>query len=1124
MSNNFITNADQTKTLRTRVRKLMEFTTELRFLVGFFYFSGWQEVYDKLKENESATIKLLVGLEVQQGLGGMIEDGIDDTTLSNDEIFQRFLLSLQKSMNNEEMDTEAFYNQVSFFLRMIKEERLVIKKTLRPNHAKLYIFKFNDEDASKINKPGSFITGSSNLTRSGLQGQEEFNVEILEHGYQNAVDYFDDLWATALPITENPERLIKVIELIEHKSQAAEVTPYEAFALILKTYLDLQEQKQVKPIIEELLEDNGFSRFSYQIDAVRQALTILEAYNGVIIADVVGLGKSVVAALIAKSLGKRGMVICPPGLIGEQKLQTGWWEYVERFKLEGWLVESRGRLEQLEEELRDNDLGIEVVIIDEVHYFRNQDTAAYEALMNICRGKQVILLTATPFNNSPMDIFSLLKLFVIPGQSGITEDENLEAKFKGHTYRFRRLSTILKYANSDNAIHFKRAIRTYNELFGPGDVIDIDQVKEATRAVAEEMKKVMSTVTIRRNRLDLKEDHIYKKEVTELSEVLPPVELFFELDQEQNDFYDQILRDYFSEEGLFKGAIYRPYMYEKEVAEGKKLNEEQNRTKQQQTNLYGFMRRLLVRRFESSFGAFEKSIGRFIKIHKLVLEFIHSSKGRYILDRHLIENIDNMQDDIEINKMLEDFEASLALKDRPKHHKIYHINKFEKKEDFIKDIESDIVLFEKILSDLTQMNLVNTDPKRKEVYEQVTKVIHASSTKRKVIIFSEYVDTVLHLKDYFYEHYGERVLICDGKISKETKRALNTDFNAQHKGDQTDDYDILITSDKLAEGFNLNRAGLIINYDIPWNPTKVIQRVGRINRIGKKVFDELLIYNFFPSQKGATVVKSREIASQKMYMIHNALGEDAAIFDADETPSASGLFKKLNQDISEDDELSFHTKARNAFAKIKVEHPLVIDRINMLPERVKSSMKGSRYELNVLRKKGLGLFAQQMSNENSEEEPVKSLSIEELYDTVYCDYDAPSSELTDQFWSNYEKIKNHKSKYKTNTNEKNLIVKARNNLKSATKYIDFKDPSDLQFINTLLKDLKKYYTLPTYTLRRLAKFEISKAPSEKTLKSFFEEVYFLKATIGLDYLDKILARSKQNKLEVIIAVEKSEVI
>jgi superfamily II DNA or RNA helicase/HKD family nuclease len=1121
MSNNFITNADATKTLRTRVRKLMEFTTELRFLVGFFYFSGWQEIYDKLKENEEASIKLLVGLEVQQGLGGMIEDGVVDASLSNDEIFSKFLLSLQKSMNNEEMDTEAFYNQVTFFLKMITERRLEIRKTLKPNHAKLYVFKFNDEDASKINKPGSFITGSSNLTRSGLQGQEEFNVEILEHGYQNAVDYFDELWKSSLPITEDPQRLIKVIELIEHKSQAATVTPYEAFALILKTYLDLQEQKQIKPIIEELLEKNGFSKFTYQIDAVRQAMTILEEYNGVIIADVVGLGKSVVAALIAKSLGKRGMVICPPGLIGDQKMQTGWWEYVERFNLEGWLVESRGRIELLEEELRENLLGIEVVIIDEAHYFRNQDTAAYEALANICRDKQVILLTATPFNNSPMDIFSLLKLFIIPGVSGITEDDNLEAKFKGHNYRFKRLSTILKYANTDNVIHFNRALRIYNEMFGPGDVIDIALVREATRAVAEDMKRVMSTVTIRRNRLDLKEDYIYKQEVTELSEVMPPVELFFEMDKLQNEFYDRIIKDYFSEDGVFKGAIYQPFFYEKEVDESKKLNEEQNRTKQQQTNLFGFMRRLLVRRFESSFGAFEKSIGRFVKVHKLVLQFIESSGGKYILDRKLIENIKDMDDENEIIQMLEDFEASLLIKARPKHHKVYNVETFDKKEDFLLHIENDIKLFENIQAEMKALDLVRRDPKREEVFKESVKVINAGKTKRKVIIFSEYVDTVLHLKDFFLEEYGSRVLICDGKITNETKKSLNTDFNAQYKGEPTDEYDILITSDKLAEGFNLNRAGLIINYDIPWNPTKVIQRVGRINRIGKKVFDELMIYNFFPTEKGATVVKSREIASQKMYIIHNALGEDAAIFDVDESPSASGLFKKINQDIESEDELSFHTVARNAYAKIKTDHPDVITRIEGLPERVKSGTNGDDYELNVLRKKGLGLFAQHISSMCTEDQPVMSLSIEELYQRAVCEYETETKPLSKFFWENYETIKSHKSKYKTGTNEKNLMVKARNNLKSATRYIDFKDESDLEFISVLMKDLKKYYTLPTYTLRRLAKFEMTKSPSAKVVKSFFEEIHFLKASIGMDYLDRIIERSKDKKLEVIIAVEKS---
>lgn len=115
-----------------------------------------------------------------------------------------------------------------------------------------------------------------------------------------------------------------------------------------------------------------------------------------------------------------------------------------------------------------------------------------------------------------------------------------------------------------------------------------------------------------------------------------------------------------------------------------------------------------------------------------------------------------------------------------------------------------------------------------------------------MILFSEYVDTIKHLEPYFREKFGIRLIVCDGKVSKELAKNLNTDCNAQYKRTQTNHFDVLLTSDKLSEGFNLNRAGVIVNYDIPWNPTRVIQRVGRTNRIGAKVFDELYIYNFFP--------------------------------------------------------------------------------------------------------------------------------------------------------------------------------------------------------------------------------------------------------------------------------------
>ena len=214
-------------------------------------------------------------------------------------------------------------------------------------------------------------------------------------------------------------------------------------AYILKTYIELYESKKITPFLERILEETGFKKYTYQIDAVNQALNIIETYNGVIIADVVGLGKSVIASLIANQLGKRGLILCPPGLIGDKNEGTGWYEYWHKFRLYNWDIESTGNIEKIAESIRKNNLGYEVIIVDEAHRFRNQDTEAYEALADICRGKIVILLTATPFNNSPSDIFSLLKLFLIPGLSGITIEPDLEGRFRSYNYRFRKFSFIL---------------------------------------------------------------------------------------------------------------------------------------------------------------------------------------------------------------------------------------------------------------------------------------------------------------------------------------------------------------------------------------------------------------------------------------------------------------------------------------------------------------------------------------------------------------------------------------------------------------------------------------------------------------------------------------------------------
>ena len=1117
MSANFITNTKKSVTLRERLQKLISASSELKFLVGFFYFSGWREVYQELKNNDKVQLKILVGLQVDKYLSKVIEVENEDENLSNEEYFSNFIKSLGFAINNPEMDNEEFYNQLEFFIELFESDRLIIRKTLNPNHAKLYIFKLDNQYQDLFNIQGQFITGSSNLTKAGLHNQEEFNVEIRDYGFDSAEHYFDKLWEKAVPISEAPNGKSVILDFLRNKTQASLVTPYEAYAYILKTFLNLYESKKVTPFFDRILEANGFKKYAYQIDAVNQALNIIDTYKGVIIADVVGLGKSVIASLIASQLGKRGLILCPPGLIGNKKESSGWYEYINKFKLYDWDIESTGNIENLAESIQKNNLDYEVVIVDEAHRFRNQDTSAYEALANICRGKIVILLTATPFNNSPADIFSLLKLFIVPGQSGITIEPDLEGRFRSYNYRFKNLSFILKNHNSTDSEKNAKAQRLYVKMFGHKPPIDVSLVKKNVREMANDIKNVISPITIRRNRLDLKTDFEYKKEVQNLSEIGDPQELYYELSKEQSEFYDKIIEEYFGNNGLFKGAIYRPFEYENEPKE--KKDEEENRTLQQQRNLFDFMRRLLVKRFESSFGAFDKSINRFLRTHKMVKSFIESS-GKYILDRKVIDSIYNEGDGEDftlsaIEEALEKFKKNQANKTSPKHTKIYVINDFKFKDKFLEDIENDIRLFERIQKEIKELNLVNNDPKRVEVLKNVKEILSKESNpKRKVIIFTEYTDSVEHLKQYFKENLG-RVLIGDGAFSKKFEIELNANFNAQYEN-QKDDYDLLITSDKLSEGVNLNRAGAIINYDIPWNPTRVIQRVGRINRIGTKVFDKLFIYNLFPTDKGADQVKIREIAQQKMFLIHNALGEDSKIFDPDEEPTPSRLFQKINSNPEEDEELNIFTIVRNEYNKIKQEHPEVLERVKNFPNRTKTAKKFDVNNTIVFKTKGLALFSL-IANYEEENIKITEKNFQDLFDLVKCSYDENRLPLSKQFWESYRKIKIFKPKYKSGLSDIAIETKALNSLKSLLKQKrELLDQSLVSFIDTLLKDLKQYKTLSTNTIRSLV---LKEKTSENTYEELIENIKRLRREIGADYLNVILRRVKSIEDEIIIAIE-----
>jgi len=1112
----FITN-DANKILKERLSELICFSKELKFLVGFFYFSGIRELYEAIKNNPDIKINVLVGLNVDKTNYGLIEYGRAGK-MDGNKLQSLFKDSIIKSINTDEFDNPDFYEQAKFFIQAIMDDRLVIKKTREPDHSKLYFFKIKDEHQAL--KKCCFITGSSNLTRAGLSQQNEFNVEISDFGTDEAEKYFDELWKpeNSVKITQDDVFKRELINVLTKATLLAEVTPYEAFAFVLKTYLELHKPAGTKDYVFQLLEKKGYRIYKYQIDAVAQALSIIEQYDGVIISDVVGLGKSIIASMVAKCLNKRGIIICPPALKGslDDGEWTGWEKYKRDFELHDWEIQSLG-LESLKTtfSLVQNEKDYEVIIVDEAHRFRNQDTEAFEILSNICRDKIVILLTATPFNNTPADIFSLLKLFIVPGKSNLTLSNNLDDKFRQYNQIFKKLSNIRKNSNLPDSRKRESALTDYKALFG-SDKIDLKKVTERARYLSKDIRNVISQVTIRRNRIDLKNDPEYSKEIYDLPEVKDPCEAFFELTPEQSAFYDKVIKEFFGEGGRFTGAIYRPFVYEagKIDLTDDKLGEEENREALIQKNLYDFMRRLLVKRFESSFGAFKQSITNFKSITEKLQQFINNSGGKYILDRRLIDQIYEWDED-EIEDELRKFELKLTSGNYPKHYKVYDLSAFVEKDRFLSDIQSDLKLFDHILGELDRLKLVDNDPKLGRLSKDLAKIMNTrdkpTEPARKVVIFSEYIDTVKYVEDYLEKIFPGQLVSVKGDFSRGKATEIISNFDTTYKN-KSNKYQILLATDKMSEGFNLNRAGAVINLDIPWNPTRVVQRVGRINRISQKVFDNLYIYNFFPTVQGAEYVKSRQIATEKMFLIHNTLGEDAKIFEPDEEPTAARLFEKIQENPDNLEQENFQTCIRRLYAGIDEETK---QKIASLPSRIKVAKKFNRYGLTVFIKKGLGLFIRNISGNSKE--PADTL-FEDALPLIRCEKDEKALPLSDQFWDNYTAIKELREKTSIPSSELSVEKKAYNNVKTllsdkSGNYREFE-----RFLLNLVEDIEGYKTLSDYTLRRITNLETTSRGEERIAKNK-AELTMLRKELGEDYLDRIKQKIGKLDKEIIIAIE-----
>lgn len=357
------------------------------------------------------------------------------------------------------------------------------------------------------------------------------------------------------------------------------------------------------------------------------------------------------------------------------------------------------------------------------------------------------------------------------------------------------------------------------------------------------------------------------------------------------------------------------------------------------------MRRLLVHRFESSKKAFEISLGRMIKTSKNILNWIDKRSKVPIFKKGLLPDINSYFHDSESSDKLFDeeiadatFEAELGKLESRGLFEL-EIKYFE--ETFVEDIKSDIQILKSIQNSWFGSDKNTPDPKR-DHFSEIVKSEIEKEKKRKIVIFSSYSDTV----DDLYEKLKSSELrvfkYTSSDSSKKNKEIIERNFDAGRKN-QDDDYDVLVATDAISEGYNLHRAGTIINYDIPYNPTRIIQRVGRINRINKKVFDRLFIYNYFPTSIGEGETRTKEISTLKMAMINAIIGEDTKVLTSD-IELRSYFAQQYKQSLAENEIESWETKYKeilnNAKGTKEYETALVIPHRSRIGRSMKKGRKG----------------------------------------------------------------------------------------------------------------------------------------------------------------------------------------
>ena len=828
-NSNFFTNRNG-NTLMKEFEGVLQHNNHIKNLdavVGFLRASGYFSLRPFLDHINK--VRVLIGIDVDKYIAQAANQG-KIFFGAEEEVKEDCLRKIRKDIERSNYSKEVESGMLQMVQDLIDGKLELRAHPSKRIHAKLYVL--YPDDFNQYSQ-GIAITGSSNLSGNGLgisqDKQYEFNVKL---------DRFDDV------------KFAKdEFELLWKEAEGCEITAEDVKTSIDKTYLrgdvapyDLYIKMLMEYFSDRVLatDDNnpfdmpeGYTKYDYQMDAVVEGYQKLIRYDGFFLADVVGLGKTVIATMIAKKfLIENGrektkiLVVYPPAV------EQNWKATFKDFEIDKYAkFISNGSLSKVLDEENYNYWNADeydLILVDEAHKFRSHTTAipGYK--------KKVMLISATPMNNTPADIYNEIQLFQDPRRCTIDGVANLTAFFSPLIKEFQQLRKDPNF--------------------------DVTQFKKLAEHVRD---RVIKPLTVRRTRTDIENVARYNKDVNGFPKVERPIENRYELNERLANLFESAM------ETLDKKLSYARYQaiayLKPEAANGLYDNAELI-----SRSLAGIRKNGLVKRLESSFYAFQISLNNFRQANQNMIDMFNRDKVFIAPDLDINNLLEAGLSDEEIEEKL-----NAKAEENPKN-SVFKAEEFDP--EYIELLQQDQEILEKLYKDWE--GITDEDDSKFAKFNELLKhelFRGERNPEQKLVVFSESVDTVKYLERRINR---KDVLVISADNRSKLFKTIRENFDANYKT-KLNKYNIILTTDVLAEGVNLHRANVIVNYDTPWNSTRLMQRIGRVNRIGSSS-KHIYNYVFYPSREGNREINLNQIALSKIQTFHSTFGEDNQIYSQEE--------------------------------------------------------------------------------------------------------------------------------------------------------------------------------------------------------------------------------------------------